>query len=215
MAVTASPSHPRWWLARMNDEVTIVILAGGESSRMGRDKSFVELGGKPLIAHVIERVSQLGLPILILANESEPYQAFGLPVRTDVFPLRSSLNGLYSALMHSPSEYTICVACDMPFLNPQLLAYLISLREGYDAVVPVVGGHPQGLHAVYRKNCLDVMRGQLEQNHLRIRDLYERFKTRRVDEDDMRRFDKDLTAFENVNTPEALRAAELSLHRPE
>jgi molybdopterin-guanine dinucleotide biosynthesis protein A len=199
----------------MNEAVTIAILAGGESSRMGRDKSFVELDGKPLITHVIEHLSVLGLPLMIIANQPERYQVFGLPVMTDVLPNRSSLGGLYSAIYHSPSNFTLCVACDMPFLNPALLAYIASLRTGYDAVVPVVGGHPQGLHALYSKTCLGPMRQQLEQNQFKIRNLYTQVITRWVDEDELQRYDADLTAFVNVNTPEALRAAEHSLHRPD
>ncbi len=198
----------------MAEPVTVAILAGGESSRMGTDKSFVELGGKPLIAQVIERACPLGLPMMIIAKQPECYQVFALPVMMDVLPDRSSLSGLYSAIYHSRSDFTLCVACDMPFLKPELLAYIISLRTGYDAIVPVVGGHPQGLHALYNKTCLEPMRQQLKQNHLKIRDLYEQVNTRWVDEDELYRYDADLTAFVNVNTPEALRAAELSLHRP-
>ncbi len=188
----------------MTEDVSIAILAGGQSSRMGRDKSFVELMGKPLIAHVIERVRQLSLPMMIIANQPESYQAFGLPVFTDVLPNRSSLAGLYSAIYHSPSDYTLCVACDMPFLNPALLTYMIGLSTGYDAIVPIIGDHPQGLHAIYRKACLAPMLQHLEQNHLRIRDLYVLINTCRVDEDTLRQHDSNLDSFINVNTPEAL-----------
>lgn len=199
----------------MTEPVTVAILAGGESSRMGTDKSFVMLAGKFLIAHVIERASVLGLPVMIIANQPERYQVFGLPVMSDVLPDRSSLGGLYAAIYHSRSDFTLCVACDMPFLNPELLTYLIGLRDGYDAVVPVIGGHPQGLHALYSKTCLEPMRRQLEQNQLKIRDFSAHVNTSWIDEDNLRRYDADLTAFVNVNTPEALRAVELSLHRPD
>ncbi len=188
----------------MNNDVSVAILAGGQSSRMGRDKSFVELMGKPLIAHVIERVRQLSLPMMIIANQPETYQTFGLPVFTDVLPNRSSLTGLYSAIYHSSSDYTLCVACDMPLLNPPLLNYLLSLCTNYDAIVPIIDNHPQGLHAIYRKTCLAPMHQQLDQNRLRIRDLYGLFNTFRVNEDTLRQHDSHLDSFINVNTPEAL-----------
>ena len=194
----------------MNDPMSVAILAGGQSSRMGRDKSFVELAGKPLIAHVIERLSSLALPIMIIANQPEAYQALGLPVFTDVLPDRSSLGGLYSAIYHSPSDYTLCVACDMPFLNPTLLAYLMSLCTGYDAIVPIIGEHPQGLHAIYRKTCLAPMRQRLEQNRLRIRDLFTQINTCWVDEKTVRQYDGDLNSFMNINTPEVLDAVNLN-----
>lgn len=188
----------------MNENVSIAILAGGLSIRMGRDKSFVELAGKPLIAHVIEQVSQLALPIMIITNQAESYQAFGLPLFADVLPSRSSLTGLYSALYHSASTYTLCVACDMPFLNPNLLTHLIRLCEGYDAVVPILDGHAQALHAVYNKTCLAPLRQQYEQNRLRIRDLYPQISTCWVDEITLRKHDPHLTSVVNINTPEAL-----------
>lgn len=188
----------------MINMTSIAILAGGESSRMGRDKSFVELGGKPLITRVIALVSQLTLPIHIIANRPEAYQVFGLPVFTDVLADRSSLGGLYSAIYHSQTEYTLCVACDMPFLNPTLLNHLISMSTDYDATVPMIGEHPQGLHAIYRKTCLTPMLRELEHNRLKIRDFYALVNTRWIDEATLRQCDAELKSFVNVNTPEAL-----------
>ena len=92
----------------------------------------------------------------------------------------------------------------MPFLNLQLLNYLIGLRRGYDAVVPLIGEHPQGLHAVYHNTCLATMRQQIEQNQLKIRDLYSLINTYWVGEDTLRQFDGGLSSFVNVNTPEVL-----------
>lgn len=192
---------------QISDNVTIAILAGGQSSRMGRDKSFVELNGHPLIAHVIKQVSQLALPIMIIANQTEAYQPFNLPVFTDVLPTRSSLGGLYSALYHSPSDYTLCVACDMPYLNPGLLKYLVSVCRNYDAVVPVIGEYPQGLHAIYRKTCLTTLLQQIENDSLRLRDFYGLVNTCWITEDKLLQFDTDLKSFMNINTPDALRAA--------
>jgi molybdopterin-guanine dinucleotide biosynthesis protein A len=193
------------------EAVTVAILAGGLSSRMGSDKSFVQLGGKPLITHVIEGVSHLSTHVMIIANQPAAYAVFGLSVFTDVLPDRSSLAGLYSAVYHSPSDYTLCVACDMPFLNPALLNYMIGQRSCYDAVVPLVGGYPQGLHALYRKTCLVPMRQQLEENQFRVQDLYEQVNTRWVDEETARRYDCDLASFINVNTPGALKEAEVRI----
>jgi molybdopterin-guanine dinucleotide biosynthesis protein A len=188
----------------MNELVSIAILAGGQSTRMGRDKSFVELQGKPLIAHVIERVAELSLPITIIANRPEAYQIFGLPVFTDVLPNHSSLGGLYSAIYHSQTEYILCVACDMPFLNPMLLDHMISISTGYDAVVPIIGEHPQGLHAIYRKTCLAPMIQEVENNRLKIRDFYTLVNTHWIGETTLRQYDQQLKSFVNVNTPEAL-----------
>ncbi|MBN8638418.1 MAG: molybdenum cofactor guanylyltransferase, partial [Anaerolineae bacterium] len=127
----------------------IAILAGGQSRRMGTDKSFVRLNEKPLLQHVIERVSALQLPLVLIANDPAKYADFGLPVITDVLPNAGSLGGIYTAVQHGDAEYTLCVACDMPFLNPALLRYLLDQATGVDAVVPFVDGTAHALHAVY------------------------------------------------------------------
>ncbi len=188
----------------MADAVTIAILAGGKSSRMGTDKSFVPLLGKTLIQHVLDRVGSLGLPVILITNRPADYAPLGLPMFGDLLPEKGSLGGLYTAIACSPTAYTLCVACDMPFLNPALLTYLISLREGYDVIVPRLGGFPEALHAVYSKNCLEPIREKLAQNQLKAISFYGKVRLRFVEEDEVRRFDPALRSFVNVNTPEEL-----------
>lgn len=192
-------------------DVTIAILAGGQSSRMGTDKSFVLLDGKPLIRHVIERVSQLNVPISLIVNAPEKYAAFDLPLYQDVFRDCGSLGGLYTALHYSQSESVMCVACDMPFLNVPLLRHLISLRSGYDAVTPCVAGKLESLHALYSRNCLDLMRSRIERDQLRISDLYGQLHALIVTEPMLRVFDPELRSFANLNTPQQLSQAQEAL----
>ncbi len=110
--------------------LTVAISAGGKSSRMGTDKSFVPLLGKPMIERVIERVSSLGQnETILITNRPDEYAYLKLPMFSDVLPEKGSLGGIYTALHYSTSEYTLCVACDMPFLNPKLLRYMIALRD--------------------------------------------------------------------------------------
>jgi molybdopterin-guanine dinucleotide biosynthesis protein A len=107
----------------MANDITVAILAGGLSRRMGTNKSFVSLAGKPLIQHVIERVSALRLPVMLITNTPEQYAHFDLPMYGDVYPQCGSLGGLYTPLHSSLTDYTLCVACDTPFLNVDLLRY--------------------------------------------------------------------------------------------
>jgi molybdenum cofactor guanylyltransferase len=194
----------------MAESIAVVILAGGRSSRMGEDKSFLPLHGEPVIQHVIRRVKTLGFPILLSTNQPEAYQQLNLPMFPDVIPERGSLGGLYSALIHSPAAYTLCVACDMPFLNPDLLRELIALRSGCDVVVPRIDGRPQGLHAVYSQSCRLSIRRRIERGDLKISQLYADLRTRFVEEDHLRRFDPELRSFVNINTPaEFTRARQL------
>lgn len=190
------------------DPMTVAILAGGHSRRMGTDKSFVLLDGKPLIEHVIERVSSLHSPVILIANAPEKYAQYDLPLYSDIYPERGALGGLYTALYHCPTEYALCVACDMPFLNSRLLQYLAALREGYQAVAPCVGGQIEGLHAVYSRSCLDSIKQQIDSQHLRLGDLYPLLRARFVSEGEIRPLDPDLRSFVNLNTPESLRSAD-------
>ncbi len=188
----------------MNSSITIAILAGGQSRRMGTDKSFVLLGGKPLLQHVIDRSGQLGYPLILIANQLDPYQQFNLPVYPDVIPGAGSLGGLYTALSYSKSDYTLCLACDMPHVNATLLRHLTEISAGYDAVVPHVAGVLQGLHAVYHQRCLPVMHEHIQQGNLKISDIFDVLKTRFVDDAELSRFDPDGTSFMNLNTQDEL-----------
>ena len=176
------------------------ILAGGASRRMGRDKSFVMINGKPMIQHVIDQLGVLELPTAIITNTPEQYSAFGLPCYTDAIPGRGSLGGLYTALLHSSADYTLCVACDIPFLHPGLLRHLLDLREGYDVVVPLTDGRAHGLHAVYARRCQPAMQTQIAAGNLRIVELYRSLRVRYVTEDEVRVFDPALRSLRNLNT---------------
>lgn len=182
----------------------IAILAGGQSRRMGTDKSFVRLNEKPLLQHVIERVSALQLPLVLIANDPAKYADFGLPVITDVLPNSGSLGGIYTAVQHGDAEYTLCVACDMPFLNPALLRHLLDQATGVDAVVPFVHGTAHALHAVYRRTCHAVMREQILSGDLTIRRVFPQVNTRWVSADELCLLDPDLRSLVNVNTPDEL-----------
>jgi molybdopterin-guanine dinucleotide biosynthesis protein A len=184
--------------------MTVAILAGGKSRRMGTDKSFIMLEGKPLIQHVIERASTLNCPIILIANDVERYSALGLPVYTDVIPNAGSLGGLYSALMHSTTANTLCLACDMPRISPPLLAHLATLTAEHDAVVPRVDGVAQSLHAIYHRHCLPIMYENVITGRLKISPMFDELKTRFVEGGELRLFDPDGTSFVNVNTPAEL-----------
>jgi len=186
---------------QMSDSVTIAVLSGGQSRRMGTDKSFLLLRGKPLLQHVIDRVRQLNCEIILIANDVERYRSFELPTYPDVIPNTGSLGGLYSALVHSSTDWTLCLACDMPQVNPTLLRYLISLRADYDAVVPRTGGVLQALHALYHQRCASVIREHLQQRQLKISQVIELLSVCFVDDDELCRIDPENHSFINLNTP--------------
>lgn len=193
----------------MNDW-TVAINAGGKSSRMGVDKSFVPLLGKPMIEHVIARVADLGQrETILVTNKPDLYAHLGLPMFEDALPDKGSLGGIYTALLNSASEYTLCVACDMPFLNPDLLRHMIGLiTPDVDVIVPRVDGYPEGMHAVYRRRCAEPIRRKLDVDRLKIIGFYDEVRVRTLDEDEWRPLDPRGLSFRNINTPDELREAQ-------
>ena len=186
--------------------LTIAIQAGGKSSRMGTDKSFVPFLGRPMIEIVLERVAGLGDELLIVTNKSDDYAYLGLPMFADDYPDTGPLGGIYTAVNHARHERTLVVACDMPWLNRPLLVYMVGLREAADVVVPRWDKFPEPLHAVYSKTCLEPMREKLEAGVLKITAFYGRVSLRFVEREEIARFDPEGRSFVNVNTPDDLAA---------
>jgi molybdopterin-guanine dinucleotide biosynthesis protein A len=199
-----------------------VILAGGQSRRMGQDKALLSLGGRTLLQRVIDVLAPICSELILVTNDPERYTSFALRAVPDIFPGTGSLGGLYTGLAASRSEGAVAVACDMPFLNAALLNYLVEQSSDVDAVVPdlstvaaTAGDRPKAkqldlhpLHAVYRRACLAPIEEQLRAGDLRMMGFFERVKVRYVKRADVMRFDQQLRSFFNVNTPEEWAQAE-------
>ncbi len=221
-------------------KVTAVVLAGGQSRRMGQNKALLELDGQPLIARVVERVMPLCADGIIVANNAGAYSGFGLPVAPDVYPGKGSLGGIFTGLRTARQPYALVVACDMPFLNRELLAYMISLAPQYDLVVPSghdpssrtphLGGAVTGdwkdkpiaksrdlhpVHAVYSKACLVPIQRQLDANDLRVIGFFDAVRLRIVEPEEVDQFDPDRHTFLNVNTPEDYELARRIARQPQ
>lgn len=176
---------------------------------MGADKSFMLLDGKPIFEHVLTCLRELELPILLVTNSREKYTAYHLPMTPDILPGQGSLGGLYTAIWSSTAEFTLCVACDMPFLNGFLLRYLLDLcSTEWDVIVPRIRGYPEAMHAIYGKGCLNPIRNNILQGNLKVSGFFEQVKTFYVEEDEIRKFDPALRSFINVNTPDDMASAE-------
>jgi molybdopterin-guanine dinucleotide biosynthesis protein A len=206
--------------------VSGIILAGGQSRRMGRDKAFIELGGKPIIQRALDAVRAVCTETIIVANDTETYARWGARVVSDVFPGKGALGGVFSGLQAAREVYALAVACDMPFLNVELLRYLVSLAPAFDVVIPRaddpsaqsvrgdgrstkrIGLHP--LHAVYSKNCLAAMETRLKAGDLRL--IGFPATVRVVEAEEIDRFDGGHWSFFNVNTAEDLIVAQSNSH---
>jgi molybdenum cofactor guanylyltransferase len=195
--------------------LSVAIIAGGKSSRMGTDKAFVKLADKPLIQHVIERTADLGQSeTLLITNRPDDYAQLGLLMFTDIHPDKGSLGGIYTALSYAQNPYTLVVACDMPFVNTDLFRFMLTqVDESVDIVVPRVDNYPQGLHAIYGKACLKPIEKQLEANRLKIIRFYDHVRVRYLDEIDYAAYDPEGLSFSNLNTPEELDEAQINTNK--
>ena len=197
------------------DAVSGIILAGGLSRRLGRDKAVEPIEGQPLIRRVIERIQPLTAEIVVVVADAVRGEALPLQhderVAVDLYPGGGSLGGIFSGLAAAYSQWGLVVACDMPFLNRQLFEHMLELRKGWDAVVPMPGDFPEPTHALYSRDCLPYIEAKLKANDLKISGFFDDVRVRYVYEDEVRRFDPELHSFFNVNSPEDLaRAVALS-----
>ena len=191
-----------------SQDITVAIMAGGKSSRMGTDKAFVPIFGKPMVEHVLSKVNNLADEKLIIANDAEQYSYLGLPVHSDIYPNLGPLAGLHTALTNASNPYTLVVACDMPWLNKQLLEHLLSLRTMADVIVPRWDKFPEPLHAVYSKTCLEHIEQNLKLGILKMISFYSSVSVRFVNRDEIQRYDSSGQSFANINSPQDLRLAE-------
>jgi molybdopterin-guanine dinucleotide biosynthesis protein A len=188
--------------------LTVAILAGGKSLRMGEDKSFVLFQGRPMIEIVKERVAGLGNELILITNKPKAYAHLGLPTYGDVYPEHGSLGGIFTATHYAANPYTLVVACDMPWLSRPLLEYMIALRLGVDVVVPRWHRFPEPLHAIYSKQCLAPIEANLKAGRLKIVGFFGKVRVRYVEPEEIWRFDPDGRTFSNVNTVQDLQDLE-------
>ena len=187
---------------------TGVMLAGGNSRRMGQNKALMHLSDETVIAGVLRQVRTVTEDLLLITNTPKLYTHLGLPMHTDLIPNTGALGGIYTGLSCATNNAVLCVACDMPLLQPNLLAYLVSILGEYDAVVPCVrdadATEPifQTLCAVYAKRCTQVISQMLDAGELRVHALYDRISVRIVEPDEWGEFDPQGLSFFNINTPE-------------
>ena len=181
--------------------LTGIVLAGGQSQRMGRNKALMELEGQTLIARVLDKVSLLCDELIISASETDLYADLPARVVPDVIPGRGALSGIHAGLCAMRNEMALVVACDMPFLNLRLLRYMVVIAPGYDVIVPRVGGEYEPLHAMYSFNCIAPIAQLIAQGPRRVIDFYERVRVREVPQDKIALFEAELS-FVNVNTPQ-------------
>jgi molybdopterin-guanine dinucleotide biosynthesis protein A len=189
------------------EDAAAIILAGGKSSRMGRPKALLEFGGEPLIVHLARLLGPSFARLVVVAAPDQTLPELPALVVRDELPFRGPVGGIYYGLKAVGEEFAFVTSCDAPFLNLSLVQYLMTRISEFDVVVPYWEDRFQPLHAVYRTEVAPLLAGQLERDELRPITLFERVRTLKVHEDEIRRVDGDGLSFLNMNTPEDYQAA--------
>ena len=186
--------------------VSAAIMAGGKSRRMGQDKAWIELAGRPLIARVAAVLGEVADEVIVVAND-ERYASLGLRVVPDRFPEGGALGGIATGVGAATHDCVLVAACDMPFLSVAVWRVLLDHRDEADVVIPRVGGELETMHALYTRACVSPMERALAAGKMRIISFFDEVRVREVAEPELRGADPTLRAFTNVNTPEELASA--------
>ena len=207
-------SHPAE-IGSDHPPLSAAVLAGGRSQRMGEDKAFLRLepGGPMLLEIVLDRLRFVSNDVVIVANDVARHRCFGARVVKDVLPGFGTLSGIHAALTGAMHQHCLVVACDMPLLNPAVLAYLAAQPRDYDALVPQTPGVSrqgnsgqiyQTLHAIYARTCEAPIAAQLASGNQRVVDILATLCVRVPDRNAILALDPQELTFMNTNTPDGL-----------
>lgn len=189
------------------------VTAGGRSSRMGRDKAWLELDGQTMIERIIAAIKPVTAKVAIIANSPE-YARLGLPVYPDTQTDIGPLEAIRTALTNASTARVLLVGCDMPFVTKELFSFILNLKGDYQAIVPVgTDERLEPLCAVYSTGALESVTRLIESGGRKVSLLFEQIQTRLVTFDEIDHLPGSELFFENVNTQEEyLRALEV-LHK--
>ena len=196
---------------RPSSSVAGIILAGGRNSRMGgADKAFLTVGGRTVFERTFDTLTACFPQVIVVSNDPQKYRGFDVQVVADEFPRQGPLAGIHAGLGRIDSPYAFVVACDMPFLQPAPIRFLVSHLNSQDAVIPEWDGDIEPLHGIYGAHLRPVISEALRTGTRAIRDLLPRLRVQFIPEHLMRRVQGAEESFRNVNTPEE--AARFDVH---
>lgn len=181
-------------------EITGVILAGGQSSRFGSNKALALWRGKLLIQHVRDSLSSVFDDILLSTNSPDQYVFLKMPTVIDRYPNMGPLAGIHAALYHTSKPWIFVVGCDMPAITPDLISFLSSyVQDEFEAVLPWLKTGPEPLCGLYHKTVLAKIEMQLANRKSQVKELIEKLSVRKVEEEELRTVSGRVGVFININ----------------
>lgn len=186
-------------------DISAILLAGGASSRMGgRNKAFLKIGGETIIQREIDVLERIFDKIIIVTNDFEHYGHLGKPIFSDINPGYGSLGGIFTGLNRCSTDYGFIFACDMPFLNQEVICYICKRSYGHDLTIPRIGGYLEPVHAVYSCKCLPFIEKLMLKGDLKITSFFKEVNMLEISEQELQTLDPYLRFRINVNSPDDL-----------
>ena len=180
-------------------DITMVILAGGKSSRMGEDKGLLHVNGKAMVQHLVELSKSLILKAVIISNNNE-YKTFGIPVYADQYKELGPLGGIHAGFKNTNDSRILVLSCDTPFINEAVVEKLLEASHSHDITVPRHGKKTHPLIGIYSRDIFNSLVQTLEDKELKVMSFIEQFNYSIVDVSEA--FIPDI--FENINTKDDL-----------
>jgi molybdopterin-guanine dinucleotide biosynthesis protein A len=183
-------------------DLTAFVLAGGKSTRMGRDKAFLPWADGTLLSHALKLLAEV-TPNMRIVGDARKFASFGVVVE-DIYPDRGPLGGIHAALTNTMTDMNLVLAVDLPLIESRFLQFMCSLaRDAHATVtVPLADGLSQPLCAVYRREFVHVAEPALQAGRNKIDALFKKVKARIIEPDEFTRAGFSAAMFRNLNTPE-------------
>ena len=192
--------------------ISIAVQAGGRSRRMGQDKALIPVGGRRLIEHALEGLQGMSDDLFITSNHPQTLNDLNIRLVPDKYPGRGALFGLSTALQAARYDDVLVVACDMPFIQPMFIEYMLSQSGQADVIVPELNGRFEPLLAIYHRNtCLPAIEKSLQDQKHRMISFFPAVVVSAINTETIDRLDPGRLSFFNINTPEDVIVAERML----
>ena len=188
-------------------QMDAIVLAGGDSRRMGSPKATLPFGGTTLLGAVVEALRPVFRQVLVVTRDKAPLSGLDVEILEDDRPLQGPLVGLARGLSHSGAPWCFVAACDMPFLQTEVIRKMATHLRGCDAVVPEYNGHLQTLHAFYSSGCLSIAEDLLGQGITSMKALLSRCRVTKLTEGHFASVPVEVRSFRDLDTDEEYRAA--------
>ncbi|MCK5762264.1 MAG: formate dehydrogenase accessory sulfurtransferase FdhD, partial [Candidatus Izimaplasma sp.] len=179
--------------------VSAIILAGGNSSRMKYNKEFIKIGDEFLVHKQIKQLLTKFNEVIVVSNNPDHYQGQNVKVVSDILKGNTPIIGLHAGLIHSSNRYNYVIACDMAFINFDFINYLVSLTKGHEAYIAKYNNYIEPFNALYSKDIIPKIELFLKENNSGFQRLVKELNTHYISEPKVGFYQQKMDMFKNIN----------------